>query len=97
MIHAQRARELRRIINSPAGVAAGIAATQRGAPALADIEPLIIASLGKAYATTYEATVQAGYLTGLMMRKHGYRNSGRKGPVTNGAAKTAEVFELDDE
>jgi|KBSMisStandDraft_5_1062788.scaffolds.fasta_scaffold56622_4 hypothetical protein len=90
-------RKMRRIINSVEGVAAGIAATKRGVPALAGIEPLIIQALGKVYGNTYEATVQAGYLTALMMRKNGYRNSGAKGPVNNGAAKTAEIFELDRE
>ena len=84
-----------KIINSPEGVAAAIAATQRGEPALADVEPLIVRKLGVAYTKRHEATVQAGFVLGKMMTRLGHRKTGQKGPMPDSSiASTSEIYVL---
>ena len=85
-------RAMGRIVNSAQGVAAGKEATEQGLPALAGIDPLIRAAFGAEYENTFEATIQAGYLVALMMRKQGYRNSGRQGRLQGCVAMTGEIY-----
>lgn len=85
-------REMAKIVNSPQGVAAAIEATNQGLPALAGIDPLLKASRGDKYEKTYEATIQAGYLVALMMRKQGYDQTGRQGRLLGCVAKTGEIY-----
>jgi hypothetical protein len=85
-------RKMAKIVNSPEGVAAAIESTNQGLPALAGIDPMLKASLGDNYEKTYEATIQAGYLVALMMRKKGYDQTGRQGRLHGCVAKTGEVY-----
>ncbi|HTT85401.1 MAG TPA: hypothetical protein VMF67_18130 [Rhizomicrobium sp.] len=85
-------RQMKAIIFSPEGVAAAIAATERGLPALAGIDPLISEHLDKEYAETYEATIQAGYLVANMMRANGYFPTGLQAPIRGCVAKSGEVY-----
>jgi hypothetical protein len=87
-------RAMAKIVNSPEGIAAAIKATEEGLPALAGIDPLLKAALMDQYAKTYEATIQAGYLVAVMMRKKGYENTGRTGPLTGCIAKSGEIYTL---
>ena len=87
-------RAMAKIVNSPEGIAAAIKATEEGLPALAGIDPLLKPALMDQYAKTYEATIQAGYLVAVMMRKKGYENTGRTGPLTGCIAKSGEIYTL---
>jgi len=87
-------REMSKIINSPEGMAAAIAATNKGFPALGGVDPLLKAALKDKYEKTYEATTQAGYLVALMMRKMGYEQTGRQGSLHRCVAKTGEIYSL---
>ena len=59
---------------------------------MAGLDPLLKDALKDTYAKSYEATIQAGYLTALMMRKMGYENSGRHGKLEGCVAKTGEIY-----
>ncbi|HKG84873.1 MAG TPA: hypothetical protein VKB16_17210 [Beijerinckiaceae bacterium] len=86
-------RKLYRVIFSQKAKDAGATASEEGRPALADIEPLIVAELGTAYTKQKEATVQAGYLIGNMMENNGFRKTGLKKRMPPGSiAKTAECY-----
>ena len=85
-------RKISRIVNSREGVAAAMTATAQGRPALAGVDPLLSAKLGDEYARTYEATVQAGYMIAIMMRKKGYIGSGIQGSIEGGVAETGEIY-----
>lgn len=86
-------REMEIIIFSQAGRDAGVAATLNGHPALALIEPLLVAALGKAYTQQKGATEQAGYLVANMMENNGYIKTETKRKMPEGSvAKTAEFF-----
>jgi hypothetical protein len=82
-----------KVINSSDAIGNAIGATKRGLPALAGVEPLIVAKLGSSYTQRYEATVQAGYAVAKMMERLGHKRSGKKGPMPSGSvATTAELF-----
>lgn len=86
-------RAMYKVIFSQEGRDAGVVATSNGQPALALIEPLLIATLGAAYTHQSEATVQAGYLVANMMENNGYVKTKTKRKMPEGAvAKTAEFF-----
>ncbi len=86
-------RAMREIINSPEGVAVALQATKDGLPALGGIDLLLQEKLGQEYRTAYEATIQAGYLTALMMRQEGYEETGRQARLVNCVAKSGEIYE----
>lgn len=88
-------KEMARIINSPEGVQAAIAATEQGYPALGGVEPLLIKSLGKLYLKTFEATIQAGYLVAGMMKRKGYVQTGMKGSIHGPGATTGEIYKAE--
>jgi hypothetical protein len=85
-------RKMSKIINSPQGVAAALTATENGMPALAGIDPMLKAVLKKEYADSHEATIQAGYLVALMMRKKGYEQSGKQGSIQDCVAKIGLIY-----
>lgn len=81
------------IINSDEGIAAMIAATTKGLPAITGVDNRLSQELGVDYGGHNQATATAGALIADCMRGQGYRNSGRKGKVGEGSvAKTAEIF-----
>jgi hypothetical protein len=81
------------IIHSPAGRAACVAATEQGLPALAGVEPLLVAELGEDYARTYMATPSAGGFVGMLMRELNYVLSGRKDMPAGSVAKRAATWQ----
>ncbi|WP_156417905.1 hypothetical protein [Aureimonas sp. AU4] len=78
-------RELERIIRSPEGRKAMIAATTAGLPALAGVEPMIVASLGPLYGPHDQGTVSAGGIIGEVMRPMGYRKDRDSAPMPIGS------------
>lgn len=83
---------IHRIINSAEGLAACIDAAERGLPALAGVDPLLVAQLGDSYATTYHATATAGDFVAKLMQQQGYiKGPSRKLPAGS-AAKTAAMW-----
>lgn len=86
-------RKMAQVIATPDSVEAAIQASREGSPPMAAIDPILQRALGPAYATTYEATIQAGYLTAKMMRAHAFETNGRRAALPAGCvAKTAALF-----
>jgi hypothetical protein len=76
------------------GRKAAVEATEKGLPALAGIEPLIVAALGDRYHPHDGGTVNAGFIVGELMRHIGYVE-GKEGKMPNGSvAKTAMRWKL---
>ena len=74
---------------STEGRAAAVEATDKGLPALAGVEPLIVAALGERYHPHDGGTVNAGYIVAELMRHLGYVLD-REGKMPEGSvAKTA--------
>lgn len=69
-----------------------IQATEAGLPALAGVEPLIVADLGDRYHPHDRGTVDAGSIVGEVMRHLGYELSGRKDMPEGSVAKTAATW-----
>jgi hypothetical protein len=84
--------EMEEIINSTVGRKACVDATAQGMPALAGVEPMIIAHFGDEYAQTHLSTMTAGSLVGQLMRELGYDIVGRKPMPADAVAKTAAVW-----
>ena len=81
--------KMEEIVWSCEGRKAVIEATDKGLPALAGVEPLIVEGLGKRYHSHDQGTANAGYLVALLMRHLGYVEAGH-GNMPNGSiAKTA--------
>jgi hypothetical protein len=79
---------------SSEGRKAGVKATEEGLPALAGIEPLIVAALGDRYHPHDGGTVNAGYIVAELMRHIGYVED-KEGKMPNGSvAKTAMRWKL---
>ncbi|MCH6206346.1 hypothetical protein L3V16_21210 [Brucella ciceri] len=69
-----------------------IEATERGLPALAGVEPLIVADLGTRYTPHDQGTVSAGSLVAEVIKFLGYKEI-KKGDMPEGSvAKTAAVW-----
>lgn len=83
---------MQKIVNSKESVAAAIAATEQGQPALGGVDALLFEQLGREYSETYEATIQAGYLVAKMMRRNGYFGTRVQGRIEGGVAKTGEIY-----
>jgi hypothetical protein len=58
-------KQMARVVNSETAVKAGIAAAEGGKPLLQPIERLLFQTLGAKYSRSYEAGIQAGYLTAM--------------------------------
>jgi hypothetical protein len=81
------------VIYSKEGKAAGVEATTQGLPAMAGIDPLLLAALGVDYGAHNEATVNAGTIVASMMTTLGFKKSGKKGKLPSICiAKTAEIY-----
>jgi hypothetical protein len=77
---------------STEGRKAAVDATENGLPALAGIEPLIIAALGDRYHPHDGGTQNAGFIVGELMRHLGYVKN-REGKMPNGSiANTAMTW-----
>jgi hypothetical protein len=85
-------RAIAKIVNSIEGRRAALAATENGRPALEGVDPLLRAALGKKYTGIYEATIQAGYLIAIMMRRLGYEKTGEKPLSVDCFAKTGATY-----
>lgn len=66
-----------KVIYSPEGREAAIAATKAGEAAMARVDPLLQVALGVDYGPHNMGTVRAGEIVGALMRSLGYK----KGPV----------------
>src|SRR5262245_26579394 len=82
------------IIWSPEGKKLLVQATEAGLPALAGVEPLIVADLGDRYHPHDLGTVDAGSIVGEVMRHLGYELVDRKPMPEGSVAKTAAVWRL---
>lgn len=69
-----------------------VEATEAGLPALAGIEPLIVADLGPLYHPHDLGTVDAGSIVGQVMRHLGYELVDRKDMPAGSVAKTAATW-----
>jgi len=87
-------KKLNRLINSKEGEAAAIKATEMGLPAMAHVEPLVLAKFGLGYRKRKEANVQAGTILANMMEKRlKYVRLRNDAPMPEGSlAKTAILF-----
>jgi hypothetical protein len=87
-----RVIEMWEIINSPGGRRACVEANDKGLPALAGVEPLIIAKMGERYGSFSQMTVTAGSLVAEVMYGLGYKK-GPSRPMPEGSvAKTAVIW-----
>lgn len=84
--------QIHQIVYSDEGRAACVREADRGEPALAGVEPLIIAALRNDYASTYMATVQAGSIVGQLMRSLNYKKVGIKPMPGGSVAQTAATW-----
>ncbi|QUD90358.1 hypothetical protein [Phenylobacterium montanum] len=89
-----RVLEMRDIIESADGRKACIQATAAGLPALAGVEPLIVAKMGNRYGAFSQMTVTAGSLVGEIMPSLGYRISGQRKMPDGSVAQTAAFWIL---
>jgi hypothetical protein len=79
---------------SAEGRKAAVEATEKGLPALAGIERLIVAALGDRYHPHDGGTVNAGFIVAELMRHIGYVED-KEGKMPNGSvAKTAMRWKL---
>ncbi|OBQ82992.1 hypothetical protein [Mesorhizobium sp. WSM3873] len=81
------------IIWSSEGKKLLLEATEAGLPALAGVEPLIVADLGAQYHPHDLGTVDAGSIVGAVMRHLGYELVGRADMPTGSVAKTAATWQ----
>jgi hypothetical protein len=80
---------MEKIIWSEKGRKAALDATEKGLPALAGVDPLIIAELGDQYGPHDGGTLNAGYIQAGLMRHLGYVENGQGKMPENCVAKTA--------
>ena len=85
-------RAMQAVVFSPEGKTAALNATDRGLPALAGVDPLLVARLGPDYRPENEATAQAGFLVTNLMRQLGYKTSHRGLLPSGCVAKTGWIF-----
>ena len=89
-----RVVEMRDVIESPEGVAACLEATALGLPALAGVEPMIVAKMQTRYGSFSQMTVTAGSIVGELMLSKGYRIGAQKKMPGGSVAKTAAFWEI---
>ena len=81
--------EMETIAWSDNGRKAAVEASEKGLPALAGVEPLLIKSLGNRYQPHDGGTLNAGYVVAAVMRHMGFVED-RQGTMPDGSvAKTA--------
>lgn len=81
------------IIWSQEGKQGTINATKTGLPALAGVEPIIVAKLAGQYHPHDMGTVSAGSIVGELMQHLGYKKVGSKPMPEGSVAKTAALWE----
>jgi len=84
--------KMHEIINSPAGRAACLKATDQGLPAIAGVDGMLSAALGIDYRGENMATHTAGSLVGELMRSQGFVHGGQKALPSGCVAKTGAVW-----
>ena len=82
------------IIWSPEGKRRIVEANEAGLPALAGVEPLIVADLGDRYHPHDLGTADAGSIVGEVMRHLGYELAGHAKMPVGSVAKTAAIWKL---
>lgn len=85
-------RRMEEIVWSSEGKKAAVAATEAGLPALAGVEPLIVADLGDRYHPHNDGTKSAGGIVGELMRSLGYELIGHADMPAGSVAKTAALW-----
>lgn len=83
---------MQEIIWSSEGKKAAVAATEARLPALAGVEPLIVADLGDRYHPHNDGTKSAGGIVGELMRFLGYDLAGHADMPVGSVAKTAALW-----
>lgn len=83
---------MQEIIWSAEGKKAAVVATEAGLPALAGVEPLIVADLGDHYHPHNDGTKSAGGIVGELMRFLGYELAGQADMPAGSVAKTAALW-----
>ncbi|MGO6791403.1 hypothetical protein [Rhizobium ruizarguesonis] len=83
---------MHQIIWSSEGKEAAIDATASRLPALAGVEPLIVADLGDRYHPHNDGTKSAGGIVGELMRFMGYKLTGHADMPEGSVAKTAALW-----
>jgi hypothetical protein len=83
---------MQEIVWSSEGKKAAVAATEAGLPALAGVEPLIVANLAERYHPHNDGTRSAGGLVGELMRFLGYELAGQHDMPAGSVAKTAALW-----
>jgi len=81
--------KIEEIVWSAKGRIAAMDATNKDLPALAGVEPLIVAELGDRYNPHDGGTVNAGYIQAGLMRHLAYVENGRGDMPDGSVAKTA--------
>lgn len=84
--------KIHEIVNSPAGRAACIKATEQGLPAIAGVDAMLNAALGVDYRGENMATHTAGSIVGELMRSQGYVHAGQKALPPGCVAKTGAFW-----
>jgi hypothetical protein len=81
--------KMEEIVWSSEGRKAAIEATDKGLPALAGVEPLIVEGLGNRYHSHDQGTMNAGSLVATVMRHSGYVEAGQSNMPIGSIAKSA--------
>jgi hypothetical protein len=87
-----RVIEMKEIIESPEGRKACLEALAEGLPALAGVEPLIVAQMGARYGAFSQMTLTAGGLVAEVMTALGYRKAPARKMPPGSVAKTAAFW-----
>ncbi|GEC31681.1 hypothetical protein N181_01885 [Sinorhizobium fredii USDA 205] len=85
-------QRMEEIIWSSEGKKAAVATTEAGLPALAGVEPFIVANLGDRYHPHNDGTKSAGGIVGELMRFLGYELAGHADMPAGSVAKTAALW-----
>ncbi|TBE45446.1 hypothetical protein ELH02_14220 [Rhizobium ruizarguesonis] len=85
-------QRMEEIVWSSEGKNAAVAATAAGLPALAGVEPLIVADLGDRYHPHNDGTKSAGGIVGELMRFLGHELAGHEDMPVGSVAKTAALW-----
>lgn len=81
-----------KVVYSPEGREAAIAATKAGEAAMAGVDPLLQAALGVDYGAHNHGTNRAGEIVGALMRSLGYKKGPDKDLPPHCVAKTAATW-----
>ncbi len=83
------------IINSPGGKEAAMRAAKGSLPALAGVDPLLAADLGRDYGKHNQTTHTAGSLVAHLMREMGYREANKSAKLPEGCvAKSGKLWKV---